>query len=64
MAEITNERLMILLGSAKANMQTSQIEIYHYEGAIQTLQLLIDGLRAQDIQEQHEVPELDVEGDE
>ena len=62
MPEITNERLMTLLGSARANMRTSQIEIYHYEGAIQTLQLLIDDLRAQEIKEKHE-PE-DGEGDE
>ena len=57
MAEITKERLMTLLGSARANMRTSQIEIYHYEGAIQTLQLLIDDLRAQEIKEKHELEE-------
>ena len=50
---------MMLLGSARANLQTAQVEIYHYEGAIQTLQLLIDDLRAQEIKEKHE-PEDDV----
>jgi len=53
MAEITPDRLMTLLGSARANMHTAQVEIYHYEGAIQTLQLLIDDLRAQEIKEMH-----------
>lgn len=54
MPEITNDRLMTLLGSAKANIRNAQVEIYHYEGAIQTLQLLIDDLKAQDIKEQQE----------
>ena len=54
MPEITQDRLMMLLGSARANLQTAQVEIYHYEGAIQTLQLLIDDLRAQEIKEKHE----------
>jgi len=59
MPEITNDRLMTLLGSAKANIRNAQVEIYHYEGAIQTLQLLIDDLKAQDIKEKQET-----EGDE
>ena len=54
MPEITNDRLMTLLGSAKANIRNAQVEIYHYEGAVQTLQLLIDDLKAQDIKEQQE----------
>ena len=54
MPEITNDRLMTLLGSAKANIRNAQVEIYHYEGAIQTLQLLVDDLKAQEIKEQHE----------
>jgi hypothetical protein len=73
--EITHDRLRTLMGSARANMQASQVEIYHYEGAIQTLQLLIDDLRAQEIKEQHEpieveegpgyiVQDSDAEGDE
>ena len=57
MPEITMDRLMTLLGSARANMQTAYKEIQHYEGAIQTLQLLIDDLRAQEIKEKHEPEE-------
>ena len=57
MPEITAERLGTLLGSARANKHDAQVEIYHYEGAIQTLQLLIDDLRAQDIKEKHETDE-------
>ena len=57
MAEITIDRLKTLLGSAKANRQTAQVEIHHYGGAISTLQLLIDDLRAQEIKEKHEPEE-------
>ena len=64
MPEITNDRLMTLLGSARANMQTAYKEIQHYEGAIQTLQLLIDDLRAQEIKEKHEIPEFARDADE
>ena len=59
MAEITLDKLMTLLGSARANMENCQVEIYHYEGAIQTLQMLIDDLRAQEIKEATEEPAAD-----
>jgi hypothetical protein len=51
MAEITIDRLMILMGSARKNRDECQELIHHYDGAIQVLQLLIDDLRAQTIKE-------------
>ena len=52
MAEITEERLMMLLGSARQNRAECVEQIHNYDGAIQVLTLLLDDLRAQDIAEQ------------
>jgi len=62
MPEITIDRLMQLIGSAKANKLDAQTEgrqaqmkamelIAGYDGAISTLQMLIDDLRAQSMAE-------------
>lgn len=60
MAELTYEKLNQLLASAKANrlevikdIQQKQAQaaelVHNYDGAISTLELLIDDLQAQDI---------------
>lgn len=54
MPEITHERLMLLLGSAKKNRQEAYEMIYRYDGAIQTLTMLLDDLRVQKIKEEAE----------
>lgn len=51
MAEITLQRLEQLRASARANRAETQALIYHYDGAIETLTMLIDDLRAQEIKE-------------
>ena len=60
MIGITEDRLQTLLGSAKANLAETQKTIWHYEGAIQTLTLLLDDLRAQAIK--HNAEPEQVEG--
>jgi hypothetical protein len=61
MAQITHERLMTLLGSARKNRQDAYEMIYRYDGAIQTLQMLLDDLRVQTIKEQAEQPKKESE---
>ena len=51
MAEITLQRLEQLRASARANRQEAIEMIHNYDGAIQTLTMLIDDLRAQEIKD-------------
>lgn len=51
MAEITLQRLEQLRASARANRQETIEVLHNYDGAIQTLTMLIDDLRAQTIKE-------------
>lgn len=54
MSGITRDRLMTLLGSAKANLQETEKLCDYYRGSIQTITMLIDDLRAQEIKAAHE----------
>jgi len=56
------ERVMTLLGSARANKQEAYENIYRYEGAIMVLEAMRDDLRTQEIVEAANAmgePELD-----